>query len=37
MHWKHGQRSREVIERSRERMRELRRLELLARMVGLIR
>ena len=37
MHWKHGQRSREVIERSRERGRELKRLELLARMAGLMR
>tara|TARA_B110000196_G_scaffold308618_1_gene309420 strand:+ start:793 stop:1134 length:342 start_codon:yes stop_codon:yes gene_type:complete len=37
MHWKHGQRSREVIERKRERRRELKRLELLARMAGLMR
>ena len=37
IHWKHGQRSREVIERSRERMREIKRLELLARMAGLMR
>lgn len=36
IHWKHGQRSREVIERSRERMRELKRLELMARMAGLM-
>ena len=36
IHWKHGQRSQEQIETNRYYMRELKKLELMARLAGLL-